>query len=304
MGHVVELVRRVAPHRMPVLLQGETGTGKEILARLLHELSPRAEDGFVIQDCGALPEGILESELFGHVKGAFTGATADHLGLFRLADGGTLFLDEVENTSPKVQSRLLRVLETGTVRPVGGTRPHQVDVRVVAASNRDLRSEVAAGRFREDLFYRLCTFVIDIPPLRDRDEDVLVLARHFLEEANESLGVQANGFSPEVERLLRAYRWPGNVRELRNVVERAVLLAQPGAPIGAEQLPGSLRQAPGASALEARGGTLRARVAHAERAAILEALARHGGVVRRAAKALGVSPATLGRKMRRLGLTS
>ena len=237
------------------------------------------------------------------MKGAFTGATADHLGLFRLADGDQLLLNQVENTSPKVQSRLLRVLETGTLRPVGGTRPHQVDVRVVAASNRDLRSEVAAGRFREDLFYRLCTFVIDIPPLRDRDADVLVWP-------GTSRGGQREPRGPG-QRLLTGGRTAPPSLPLAGERPRAPerggaggAPAQPGAPIGAEQLPGSLRQAPGASALEARGGTLRARVAHAERAAILEALARHGGVVRRAAKALGVSPATLGRKMRRLGLTS
>ena len=233
MARVVELVRTVAPHRMAVLLQGETGTGKEMLAQTLHELSDRANASFVIQDCGALPENLLESELFGHVKGAFTGATADHPGLFRLADGGTVFLDEIENTTASLQAKLLRVLETGSVRPVGSTQVRQVDVRVVAASNRDLRTEVAAGRLRPDLFYRLSTFIIDVPALRHRPDDILPLARHFLERANLTLGGRAVGFSPEAEAALQAHRWPGNVRELRNVVERRSSSRAPARPSAA-----------------------------------------------------------------------
>jgi two-component system response regulator HupR/HoxA len=254
----------------------------------------------VIQDCGALPENLLESELFGHVKGAFTGASGDHPGLFRLAEGGTIFLDEIENTTPNLQAKLLRVLETGTVRPVGGTQVRHVDARVVVASNRDLRVEVAEGRFRADLFYRLNTFIIDIPPLRARHEDILPLARHFLAQANLALGCRATGLSPEAEVLLLGHAWPGNVRELRNVLERAVLLSRPGEAITPDLLPPDL--VPGEEAPSRAGSTLRDRVAATERAAIQDALARHGGVLRRAARELGVSPVTLGRKVRQLGL--
>ena len=298
MERTMEMVRRVAPHRMGVLLQGETGTGKELLAQALHELSDRADGPFIIQDCGALPESLLESELFGHVRGAFTGATSDHPGLFVLADGGTIFLDEIENTSPNLQARLLRVLETGTVRPVGGTEFRHVDVRVVTASNRNLREEVAGDRFRQDLFYRLGNFIIDVPPLRARGDDVIALANYFLDEANADLGCSATGFTDAAAAMLRAYRWPGNVRELKNVVGRAVLLSTPGEAIGPALLPAEVH---GPTAADGPP-TLRTRVTQTERTAIQEALARHQGVVRRAAAELGVSPVTLGRKIRQLGI--
>jgi two-component system response regulator HupR/HoxA len=300
MQRVMELVRVAAPHRVAVLLQGETGTGKEVLARIIHRMSGRGDVPLVVQDCGALTETLLESELFGHVKGAFTGAVADHPGLFVLADGGTIFLDEIENTTPNLQAKLLRVLEGGDVRPVGGTQVRHVDVRVVAASNRDLAQEVRAGRFRADLFYRLNSFTIDIPPLRERPEDVLSLARHFLELFNRVLKRSASGIASEAEEALMAYSWPGNARELRNVIERAVLLSQPGELVTRRLLPPMLvgLRAGGAGA----GGSLRARMEQVERDIIREALEQNGGVLRRAAVALGMDPVTLGRRARRHGL--
>ncbi|MCP3062357.1 sigma 54-interacting transcriptional regulator [Myxococcus sp. K38C18041901] len=302
MQRVMEMVRLVAPHRVAVLLQGETGTGKEVLSRILHRLSGRGEAPLVIQDCGALTETLLESELFGHVKGAFTGAVADHPGLFVLANGGTIFLDEIENTTPNLQSKLLRVLETGDVRPVGGTQVRHVDVRVLAASNKDLGEEVRAGRFRADLFYRLNSFTIDIPPLRERPEDIPELARYFLGLFNRTLRRSASGMSQDVEDMLRAYPWPGNVRELRNVLERAVLLSRPGEVVSRRLLPPSLVSASPPRNELAGDGSLRARLERVERELIREALERHGGVLRRAAMALGMDPVTLGRRARRHGL--
>ncbi len=300
MQRVMELVRVAAPHRVAVLLQGETGTGKEVLARIIHRMSGRGDVPLVVQDCGALTETLLESELFGHVKGAFTGAVADHPGLFVLADGGTIFLDEIENTTPNLQAKLLRVLEGGDVRPVGGTQVRHVDVRVVAASNRDLAQEVRAGRFRADLFYRLNSFTIDLPPLRERPEDVLSLARHFMELFNRVLKRSASGLAADAEESLLAYDWPGNARELRNVMERAVLLSQPGEMVTRRLLPPALMGARAPSTGTA--GSLRARMEQVERDLIREALEQNGGVLRRAAVALGMDPVTLGRRARRHGL--
>jgi two-component system, NtrC family, response regulator HupR/HoxA len=306
MRRVRELLALAAPHRVAVLLQGETGTGKEVLARSLHALGGDAAGPFVVQDCGALTETLLESELFGHVKGAFTGAVADHPGLFVLAHGGTLFLDEIENTTPNLQAKLLRVLETGDVRPVGGVRARRVDVRVVAASNRDLAEEVKAGRFRADLFYRLNSFTLDLPPLRERPEDVLPLAEHFLALFNARLGRSARGLDAEAAAALQAHGWPGNVRELKNAIERAVLLSRPGEPLGVTQLPDGIARAgalvQGANAGAAGGGSLRSRLDALERALIRDALERHGGVLRRAAAELQTDAVTLGRRARRHGL--
>jgi transcriptional regulator with PAS, ATPase and Fis domain len=293
-------VRKVAPHKVSVLLQGETGTGKEVLATLIHELSPRAQAPLVIQDCGVLTDTLLESELFGHVKGSFTGAVADKPGLFVVADGGTIFLDEIENTTPDLQAKLLRILEDGRVRPVGGTKPAHVDVRVVAASNRPLAQEVAAGRFRADLFYRLNTFPVRVPPLRERVEDILPLAEHFLMAANAKLGQRAPGFTEEARRALCAHAWPGNIRELRNAIECAVLLCE-GRPIGVELLPEALR-APAPE--KAAAGSLRERVRDYERELIREALAASGGGLRRAARKLQASVVTLRRKAIEYGLTT
>jgi two-component system response regulator HupR/HoxA len=301
MRRAIELASVVAPHRVAVLLQGETGTGKEVLARRIHAQSPRASEPFVVQDCGALTETLLESELFGHLKGSFTGAIADHPGLFLLADGGTIFLDEIENTSANLQAKLLRVLETGDVRPVGGARTRRADVRVLAASNRDLAAEVRAGRFRADLYFRLNVFTIGIPPLRERREDIVPLAHHFIAASNAALGRSARGLSRVTEQALRAAEWPGNVRELRNVIERAVLLTKPGAQIALESLPLGFTPAPGGGLGEP--ASLKERLLAVEKRIIAEALEESGGVVRAAARLLRTDAVTLGRRVRRHGLS-
>jgi two-component system response regulator HydG len=223
---VLETLRQAAPASATVLLTGESGTGKELAARLVHDLSPRAAGPFVPIHCAAIPEGLLESELFGHEKGAFTGAVARKEGRFERARGGTLFLDEVGEMSPAVQVKLLRFLQDGVLERVGGTEPVAVDVRIVAATNKDLASEVKAGRFREDLFYRLDVVPVRLPPLRDRREDVLLLATAFLRQVAEKLPKKVTGFTAAAAAALERYPWPGNVRELHHAVERAVILTQ------------------------------------------------------------------------------
>ena len=224
MREVLEMVARVAQTRSTVLIQGETGTGKELIARAIHTASPRADRPFVPVDCSALAEGVLESELFGHVKGAFTGALIDKRGLFETAHGGTCFLDEVGEVSACVQAKLLRVLQEHEIKRVGGTGTFGVDVRVIAASNRDLGQLVAGGRFREDLFYRLSVVTLSVPPLRDRRDDVAPLAAHFLRKYAAANARAVSGIAPEAMALLAAYDWPGNVRELEHAIERAIAL--------------------------------------------------------------------------------
>lgn len=221
---VYEVVTRVAPTRSTVLIQGETGTGKELIAQAIHSASPRIDRPFVPVDCSALTESLLETELFGHLKGAFTGALSDKRGLFTAAHGGTCFLDEVGEISPCVQAKLLRVLQEHEVRPVGGTESVKVDVRVIAATNKDLGALVAAGKFREDLFYRLSVVTILVPPLRERRQDIPLLARHFLKTYAAANDKPVSGISPETMASLVAYSWPGNVRELQHAIERAVAL--------------------------------------------------------------------------------
>ncbi len=311
MRELLELARSIAVHKVGVLLEGETGTGKEVMARALHDLSDRAHGPFVVQDCGTLTETLLDSELFGHVKGAFTGAIADHPGLFVLAHGGSVFLDEIENTTPALQAKLLRVLETGEVRPVGGTKPRKVDVRVICATNRDLALATRDGNFRSDLYYRLNAFPLALPPLRRRRDDILPLARHFLSAAERALGIRSRGFTRAAEEALRAYAWPGNVRELKNVVERALVLGKTSAALGLELLPTSVLDAVRDGAASARAGvpgeplrsrTLEERLLDLERDLIARALRDGGGVLQRAAESLGVNRITLARKAKRYGL--
>jgi transcriptional regulator with GAF, ATPase, and Fis domain len=297
MREVMNEVRHLAGYKVTVLLQGETGTGKEVLARKLHRLSPRAQRPFVVQDCGALAETLLDSELFGHVKGSFTGAVSDHPGLFVIADGGSIFLDEIENTTPNLQAKLLRVLETGEVRPVGGSTVRRVDVRVVAASNKSLYDEAQRGAFRLDLYYRLSAFLVEVPSLRERAEDVLPLARAFVDTFNASLGKSARGFDKDAEGTLLRWGWPGNVRELRNVVERAVLYSSPMELLPVKRLPRALQGTAGS----AQARTLKSELERVELALMREALAKNGNVVRRAAKDLGVDAQTFTRRARKLG---
>jgi transcriptional regulator with GAF, ATPase, and Fis domain len=225
MKPVLTMMERVAPSDPNVLITGEHGTGKEIVARWLHAASARADKPLIIVNSGALSEGVFESELFGHVKGAFTDARSDRVGYFEMADGGTLFLDEIVNMPPKQQARLLRVLQTGEFQRVGSSKTRHVDVRVLSATNVDIQKEVAEGRFREDLLYRLDTVEIHLPPLRDRQEDITALALHFLRLRAARYGRQISGFDREATQALLEYRWPGNIRELEHVIERAVLMA-------------------------------------------------------------------------------
>lgn len=294
MQPVLRLMERVGPSAANVLVTGEHGTGKELVARWLHHASPRARGPLVAVNMGGLSDGVFESELFGHVKGAFTDAKHDRVGRFELADGGTLFLDELGNLSLTQQAKLLRVLQTGEVERVGASRPRQVDVRVVAATNADLRAEVSAGRFREDLLYRLNTVEIHLPPLRERREDVPLLAAHFLARHAQRYGKRLDGFAPDALQALLAHPWPGNVRELDHAVERAVLMAQ-GAVLRAGDLALTVdRTAP--AALEELP------LEQVERVLIQKALQRHEGNVSHAAKALGLSRSALYRRMAQFGL--
>src|SRR5512137_1269991 len=251
----LDTLRQVAPASATVLLQGESGTGKELAARLLHDLSPRAAGPFLPVNCAAIPETILESELFGYERGAFTGATQRKEGRFQRAHGGTLFLDEVADMSPSVQVKLLRVLQDGVVERLGGTQPVRIDVRIVPASNRDLAAEVRAGRFREDLFYRLDVVTVRLPPLRERREDVPLLAAAFLRRFAEQNRRPIAGFTDAALRALDAYPWPGNVRELQHAVERAVVLCR-GEAVDVGDLPEALRGAEAAGAPAAPAGSL------------------------------------------------
>src|SRR6266852_5312177 len=236
MRAIFDMIQTVAPQSSRVLITGESGTGKELVARAIHENSSRAQAPFITINCGAFPETLLESELFGYMKGAFTGANENRQGLFQAAHGGTLFMDEIGNMSLTMQVKLYRVLQEGKVRPVGSTDEIDVDVRVIAATNKDLEKAIAAGEFREDLFYRLSVIPIHVPSLRERREDIPLLARHFLEQFRKSMEKPIQGISPEAMGLLESYEWPGNVRELENTIERAVAL-ESGVEISARVLP-------------------------------------------------------------------
>ncbi len=291
---MLESIKRVAPTDTSVLLLGETGTGKEVMARKVHELSHRADKPFVVVDCAGLAETLFESELFGHERGAFTGAASRKLGLVESAAGGTLFIDEVGDIPLALQVKLLRVLETGLFRRVGGTEMQRTDFRLVAATHRDLRQLVEAGTFRPDLYYRISTFPITVPPLRDRPVDILLLAESLLQRPK---GTTA-GLTPAARRALQRYRYPGNVRELRNVIERASLLAEDGA-IDVTHLPESFER--NSATLAANGETgegAGSPLILAERDALRAAVRNHTGSRRELAKGLGLSERTLYRKLR------
>lgn len=290
---VVELIEKVARSRTNVLIEGESGTGKELVARSIHEGSSRAQGPFVAINCGAIPETLIEAELFGHVAGAFTGAGRGRRGLFEAAHGGTIFLDEIGELPQQMQVRLLRVVQERTVRRVGDEREKPVDARIVAATNRDLQEQVKLGRFREDLFYRLNVVRIRVPPLRERIEDIPPLATAFAERFSRDLGVLVNGITHDAMQALTTYRFPGNVRELENYIERAITLAT-GESITVEDLPEEVRSSAGKPmadllAFPASGINIEATLEAIERRFIDQALKRSGGVKTKAARLLGLS---------------
>jgi DNA-binding NtrC family response regulator len=292
MAQVRKLVEGVAPSEATVLVMGQSGTGKELIARMVHNLSLRREGSFIAVHCAALAENLLESELFGHERGAFTGAVSARKGRFELADGGTIFLDEVGEISPSVQVKLLRVLQEREFERVGGTKSISVDVRIIAATNRDLKEEVAAGRYREDLYYRLNVFPIILPPLADRREAILPLAEYFLKKFVVASGKTIDRFTAEARTAMENYHWPGNVRELQNVIERAVILAQ--GEIDVRHLNLEQQVAPVVS----DGSILRKN----ERETIGKVLAEVGGNRKRAAHLLGISLRTLQYRIKEFGL--
>jgi two-component system response regulator HydG len=303
MRRVLEQVRKVATTGATVLVLGESGTGKELVARAIHDASPRREAPFVSISCAAIPEGLLESELFGHERGAFTGAIRRMLGRFELAQGGTLFLDEVGEIPPAVQVKLLRVLQERQFERVGGEETVDVDVRVVSATNRDLEALVRAGRFREDLFYRLNVVPITLPPLRDRPGDVEELARFFVSRLGSRVGRKVKGIAPEALELLRRHRWPGNVRELENVIEQALVFAD-GELVRPQDLPEGLRKAPPAPALPVPSGdrSLTEILEDLEKELILAAYERARHVKAETARLLGIKPSALYYKLEKYGI--
>jgi two-component system response regulator HydG len=297
MRELAAMIRAVAPSEASVLILGESGTGKELVAKALHEGSPRKKKPLVTVNCAALAENLLESELFGHEKGAYTGAQRQRDGRFVQADGGTLFLDEIGEMAPALQAKLLRALQQGEVQRLGSDRPMRVDVRVLAATNRDLEAEVQGGGFREDLYYRLNVIALRVPALRERPDDIPLLARHFLSRFAERNRKTFRGFSPRVMDLMLHYDWPGNVRELENVVERAVILS-PGELVTESDLPANLRGSGKAVDAQPSGQSLE----DAEREAIARTLEQVGNNKSEAARVLGVTRVTLRSKMKKFGL--
>ncbi|MDE5879667.1 MAG: sigma 54-interacting transcriptional regulator [Desulfovibrio sp.] len=311
MHAVYAQIAQVAPSPATVLLQGESGTGKELAARAIHAASPRAEGPFVSLNCAALPESLMESELFGHERGAFTGATQTRKGRFELAAGGTLFLDEVGELAPATQARLLRVLQERAFERLGGMETLRADVRIITATNRDLERMVEAGAFRRDLFYRLNVFALCLPPLRERQEDILPLAAHFLGRFAGGGGRGPAHLSLAVMDMLQRYAWPGNVRELQNVMERAALLLGPERLVLPQHLPPALHGAPAGAgitggpgaALSPPGGSLAERLEEVERASIVEALEACGGHMGKAAAALGLTERVMALRLKKYGLS-
>lgn len=298
MQEVFDTIRQVAGSRATVLIQGESGTGKELVAKAIHQLSSRNKGSFIAVHCAALSQNLLESELFGHEKGAFTGAMERRIGRFEKADGGSLFLDEISEIDASVQVKILRALEERQIERVGGDTPVDVDTRLIAATNRDLRGMVEDGDFREDLFYRLYVVVINLPPLRDRQDDILLLLNHYLAVFNKENDKQIEGFSPAAYELLSAYGWPGNIRELRNLVERMVVLAR-GKVLDVSDIPAQVRN-------HNRDGEISVdaemTVDEMEKRMVIQALEKTGGNRTKAAEKLGISRRTLHRKLNQYGL--
>ncbi len=303
MRRLFEQLRKVVNTRVTVLVEGETGTGKELIASSVHYWSDRKDKLFVAQNCAAMPENLLESELFGHKRGSFTGATEDKKGLFELADGGTLFLDEVGEMPLNLQAKLLRVLQEGEIRPIGHSKTIKVDTRIVAATNRDLEKEVAEGRFREDLFYRLKVFPLSVPPLRERSEDVPLLAAHFLRKYCQDFGRAVTGFSQQAMEMLQAYKWPGNVRELENEVQRLVIQVDDQEFVQPEHLSPKIRQVDNVfDRVQPTKGTLREMMDQIEKRLLLEALQEHGNNKSQTAKTLGITREGLHKKLKGFGI--
>ena len=299
MQEIFETIRQVASSRATVLIQGESGTGKELVAKAIHQLSPRTKGPFVAVHCAALSQNLLESELFGHEKGAFTGAMERRIGRFEKADGGSLFLDEISEIDASVQVKILRALEERQIERVGGDTPVDVDSRLIAATNRDLKGMVDEGEFREDLFYRLYVVVITLPPLRERQDDTLLLLNHYLAVFNEENAKQIAGFTPAAYEILSAYDWPGNIRELRNLVERMVVLSR-GKLLDVKDIPVLVRE-------KTCDGEVRINtdltVDEMEKRMVVQALEKTGGNRTKAAEKLGISRRTLHRKLNQYGIT-
>jgi transcriptional regulator with GAF, ATPase, and Fis domain len=296
-------LERVIDTRATVCIEGETGTGKELIASAIHHQSQRCDKMFVAQNCAALPENLLESELFGHKRGAFTSADSDKKGLFEIADGGTLFLDEMGEMPLTLQAKLLRVLQEGTIRPVGATTEKQVDVRIICATNRDLAAEVEKGRFRQDLYYRLMVFPIKLPPLRERREDIPLLAAHFLKRYAGEYRVELPGFTQDALDALSSYNWPGNIRELENEVQRLVIQAEPGHWIEVTDLHPRMRKIEGTvTRIAPKQGTLKEMMEQVERWLLTEALREHGNNKTKTAATLGITREGLHKKLAKFGV--
>jgi transcriptional regulator with PAS, ATPase and Fis domain len=300
MQQVFDLIAQVAPRRSTILIQGESGTGKELVAKAIHASSGRVDAPFVAINCGNIPSDLLESELFGHVRGAYTGATSSKKGLFEAADGGTLFLDEVSAISPDIQVKLLRVIQEREFRRLGSLENVQVDVRIIAATNTDLQVAVQQGTFRDDLYYRLNVIVVKIPPLRERSEDILLLSKHFINKYGAENQREGLTLEPSALKILMEYNWPGNVRELENVIERAVVLSQ-GNSISSDLFPRNLLipypEKP--DKFEQSTAPLKDRVGNFEKAIILAALEKTSWNQKRAAQLLSVNATTLSEKLKR-----
>ncbi len=306
MQEVYRFIEQVAPSRSTVFVQGESGTGKELVAQAIHRRSPRKDRPFIVVNSSSIPTELLEDNLFGHIKGAFTGATSDRQGLFSASDGGTIMFDEITTIGTDVQAKLLRVLQNREFIPLGSVEPRTVDVRILAATNEDVKQQVRSGKFREDLYYRLNVLSVTVPPLRHRFEDLPLLVTHFLRKYNAENDKQVESIEPQALERLLGYHWPGNVRELENVIERGVVLSQ-GSQIELSSLPKDLEEGavvPAAASSLPEGVRLYDAVGRYERQLIESALKRAGGVQKQAAKILGLKPTTLNEKIKRLGIRS